>query len=185
MYGLINKSFREFIIDSYGDECWSSIDSATLLDESHFLAMRKQSDESTFMLVKATADNLEIPPELVLEQYGRFWVDGVARLQYSQIMEATGRGFIEFMNNLDGMHKGISGSFLGYSPPSFSLLECDNGNHQLTYRSMRCGMTPFVSGLLQGLADYFDTDVDVKSIETIQSDAGERSIFLIDIRSRA
>ena len=184
MYGLINKSFREFVIDSYGEECWSSIHSVTSLDEECFLAMRRQSDDSTFLLVKATAENLDVPGEVILEQYGRFWVDSVARLQFGQIMKATGLEFIEFVNNLDDMHKGISSSFLGYSPPSFFLSECDGGYYRLDYSSARCGLTPFVSGLLQGLGQYFATDVDVKSIKTAQSDAGERSTFLLEIKSR-
>jgi len=183
MYGLINNTFRKFVAKTYGDDCWNSVQMRTELDEDCFLSFRKQADDSTYALVGAASEILEIPGALLLEQYGRYWVDNVAKVQFSQIMEVTGKDFVGFVNNLDGMHKGISGTFLGYSPPKFHLEKHDEAYYRLSYRSVRAGLTPFVSGLLQGLGSHFKTSIEIKSIDTVQSDEGEYSEFLLELTS--
>ena len=59
----------------------------------------------------------------------------------------------------------------------------DDGRHRIHYISTREGLTPFVVGLLKGLAMHFDTDIDLHSVDPQQVTSGTHTIFLATVGS--
>lgn len=183
MFGLINNSFREFIKYEFGDEFWDKVCSSNPLgkDEANFMRMRETSDQTTYSLVEAAAHLIRLPEEVILEQFGIYWIDKVADEKFSEIMAATGQDFFEFIGNLNEMHHGISSNFLGYSPPKFEMYQCCDNLYIITYQSVRAGLTPFVTGLLRGLANYFGNELNIKNLETEVVGSSEASKFYIEV----
>jgi len=184
MYGLINSSFREFIRESFGDDAWMDIEKKSGVQQESFLTMRQADDSSTYELLGRAAEETSQQAEKLLEDFGVYWISKVATQQYARVMRSHGESFLEFASNINKLHDQISGSFLSYQPPSFDLDHDPRGLYSFTYQSHRVGLTPFVSGLIKGLAEHFDTKVQIIDVDTHQSERGERSAFLLDIGSR-
>ena len=61
MYGVINKSLKEMVIEQFGMERWESVLSRSGVPADSFLSMRSYDDERTYALAHACADELQIP----------------------------------------------------------------------------------------------------------------------------
>ena len=55
----------------------------------------------TYDLVGACVEVLEMSVEDLLHTFGEYWVLDVAVVNYSNLMDAHGMGFVEFVKNLD------------------------------------------------------------------------------------
>jgi hypothetical protein len=87
---------------------------------------------------------------------------------------------IEFLSNMNALHDRIASTFLNYAPPEF-FLETKENHHLLHYVSQREGLTPFVVGLLKGLAKRFDSTITVISQSEVPLDQREHTIFELEI----
>ena len=60
MYGVINKSLREMVVEGFGEDTWNSVMAKAGVPSDSFLAMRSYDDEITFRLAVASSDVLGI-----------------------------------------------------------------------------------------------------------------------------
>lgn len=182
MYGLINSALQKMIRDKFGDEQWDRVFTASGVPADSFLTMRSYDDAITYDLVGAASEVLEQPVEACLEMYGEYWVLETATKTYGSLMEAAGDNLIEFLGNMNALHDRITGTFVNYVPPKFQVESLDENRHRIHYISERQGLTPFVVGLLKGLATYFDTGLEIRAQETVPVSSGEHTIFEVTIR---
>ena len=163
MYGLVHTSVRDMVLKNHGPATWEQIRSTAGVGDEDFLAMKSYSDSIILNVVSATSETLKITPEECLNAFGQFWVLDTAAKHYKEMIHGFGSNMWALLENLDHMHDRMSSTFPGYAPPSFFLDSKGNGTYLLHYRSSRQGLTPFVIGLLNGLAIHFKTNIDIKT----------------------
>jgi hypothetical protein len=162
MYGLVNKAIADMVCSQFGDAIWQQIREAAAVQEGTFLSMEGYPDDVTHRLVKSASQVLGLSPAQIMEAFGEFWVKYTATEGYGELMDMSGDTLPEFLQNLDNMHARVGVSFPKLRPPSFDCEEVDDHELTLEYRSEREGLAPMVLGLVKGLGNRFETDVEVK-----------------------
>lgn len=179
MYGLIHKELRQMIIDNYGDETWRQVLEASGVPEDAFLTMRAYDDSIAYDLVGASSKVLGASAEECLELFGRYWMLHSTPRSYAALVEVTGKDMFEFLENLNSLHDRITTTFIDYQPPKFRLEREADNRSRLHYVSTRKGLTPFVAGLLTGIAEHFGVTAEVDKTESVPVENGEYTIFSI------
>ncbi len=183
MYGLVNSALQSMIKDKFGEDQWQEVLNESGVPDDSFLTMRSYDDSVTYDLAGAASTVLGAPLDACLEMFGEYWVLETAVKAYGPLMDATGTDLVGFLHNLNALHDRITGTFLNYVPPEFRVESLEDGRHRIHYISTREGLTPFVVGLLKGLALHFDTDIDLHSVDPQQVTSGTHTIFLATVGS--
>jgi len=164
MYGLINNALKDFIIAKTSRESWEQIRRDADIENDHFPALESYPDAATYALLTHYCKNTGQASDSALEEFGRYWVSEVAAKHYGYLLKMTGRNFREFIANLDLMHERVSTEFNELVHPSFSVVGISDTSFHVHYRSHRVGLAPFVLGLLHGLGNHFEVDVQIEHI---------------------
>jgi hypothetical protein len=180
MYGLINKALKAMVTDGYGQEVWGSILTKSAVPVDSFTTMEQYDDDTTYALVGATSEILEMPVAACLELFGHYWATVTAPNAYEMLFQSTGDNLFEFLDNVNSLHDRITSTFIDYVPPYF-LTTTDNNKMELIYESQREGLTPFLIGIIKGLADRFEVQVEFESVVARVVDKGETSVVTMRI----
>jgi guanylate cyclase soluble subunit beta len=170
------------IREKFGDEEWDRVLETSGVPEDSFLSMRSYDDAVTYDLMGAASAILEKPPEACMEMFGEWWVLETAAKSYGPLMEASGNDFVQFIGNMNALHDRITGTFVNYVPPEFKVESVGGDRHRIHYISKRQGLTPFVVGLLKGLAMRFDSELEIHSQESVPVASGEYTIFEVTVK---
>ena len=179
MYGIINKSLREMVIDHHSVAMWQQIMALSGVPDDSFLSLKSYDDEVTYALASTTADVLGIDLAAALHAFGHHWIKSFVRNEYGVLMKSTGENLIEFLNNLNMMHDRISSTFLDYRPPEFRIIEQSAHGLVVDYLSFRLGLSPFVEGLLEALAEHFAQPMEMTSVEAMPVASGTHMRYSI------
>lgn len=182
MYGLINNSLKGMINEKFGEDKWLEVLSASGVPEDSFLTMRSYDDELTYALAGAASEVLGAPVEACLEMFGEYWVLETATKSYGLLLDAAGGNMVEFLTNMNALHDRITSTFLDYVPPEFFVEENGEG-YDIHYKSQRKGLTPFVVGLLKGLAIRFGCELEIVEQTDVPAEPGTHTIFHVMISS--
>jgi hypothetical protein len=182
MYGLVNKAIADMVLSKFGKETWEAIRQKANVEVNTFLSMEGYPDDVTHRLVKAASVVLNLSPAQIMEAFGEFWVEYTAQEGYGEMLDMSGDDLPEFLQNLDNMHARIGVSFPQLKPPSFECNETEENSLNLEYRSEREGLAPMVLGLVKGLGNRFNTEVDVTQIKS-REEGSEHDEFLIKYKS--
>ncbi len=158
MYGLVNKAAHKFVVTGHGEQVWNEIKEKAGIDVDTFVSMEAYPDEITYKIVGAASEYLKIDAQVILEEFGKYWIEYSMVEGYSHLLELAGNTFPEFLKNLDNMHSYIAQSFTELRPPSFICKEIDENTLILEYHSERPGLASFVVGLLKGLGNKFNLE---------------------------
>ena len=164
MYGLIHRYLKDHIIDSAGEDVWRSIATELRISPADLISQQVYDDALTFDLVEIASRRLGRSVDDCLSAFGRFWVMRVSQDTYRAVMDFTGRDLATFLKNLDRMHHSVAAAMPKARLPSFTLIEQDSGHFLVQYRSERNGLEPFVSGLLEGLLEWFSLTGEVQRL---------------------
>jgi hypothetical protein len=165
MYGMINKAVRGLVLDVAGEEAWTRIRQAAGVPDDDFISMEGYDDCVTYRLVAAVSEELSMPPEEVLEAFGKYWLQYTGDEGYGALMESAGSTLPEFLSNLDLLHSRVKLTFSNLVPPRFSVDEQGEGHLILHYYSEREGLEPLVVGLLKGLAERFGQSIEIEGFK--------------------
>jgi len=183
VYGLINGSLKDMIQTKFGEEKWQEVMKLSGVPEDSFLTMRKYDDALTYSLAGAASEVLGAPVDACLEMFGEYWVLETASKSYGVLLDAAGTDMLEFLSNMNALHDRITGTFLEYLPPEFYIEQADSF-HKIHYLSKREGLTPFVVGILKGLAIRFDTTLTILDQQEIDVEQGTHTIFHVGISTQ-
>jgi Haem-NO-binding len=178
MYGLVNKAIADMVRSKFGEATWQEIRQKAAVENDTFLSMEGYPDDVTHRLVKAGSHVLGLTPAQIMQAFGEFWVQFTATEGYGELMDMSGDDLPEFLQNLDNLHARVGISFPQLKPPSFESREENDHELTLEYRSEREGLAPMVLGLVKGLGDRFDTEVDVSQTKSRENGA-DHDEFLI------
>lgn len=165
MYGLVNKAMRGFVVDRHGEPTWHAVRIRAGLEDEAFVGMRQYPDAVTYDLIAAASEELKLPRHDVLVAFGEYWIVHWAEQGYGELLDMCGNTLVEFLDGLDDMHTRLGLSFPELRPPSFRCTRQDDQRFELRYRSHRPGLASFVIGLINGLGQRFDTEVEVELVE--------------------
>lgn len=178
MYGLVNKAIEDLVRSKFGEETWLQIKTKAEIQEEVFISMEAYPDDLTHRLVKAASEVLGLSKTQIMQAFGEFWVKYTATEGYGELMDASGDTLPEFLENLDNLHARVGISFPQLQPPSFECTEAEENALHLHYHSEREGLAPMVMGLVKGLGDRFDTDVNIVQTHS-REDGADHDIFMI------
>jgi Haem-NO-binding len=182
MYGLVNKAIADMVKSRFGEEIWQQIRQKAAVENDTFLSMEGYPDDVTHRLVKAGSEVLGLSPAEIMQAFGEFWVQYTATEGYGELLDMSGDDLPEFLQNLDNLHARVGVSFPQLKPPSFESTEVDENTLTLEYRSAREGLAPMVIGLVKGLGDRFDTEVEINQTKS-REDGIDHDEFLIKYKS--
>ena len=183
MYGMVNRAVRDMVLVRFGTETWTKIH--TKADApAEFVKMKGYDDAVTYRLVAAASEVLEISQDDVMRTFGVYWVVETAEKGYGPLLALWGNSFVEFVTNLDALHRRVAETFTGLKPPSFEVKTLGPERIEVHYRSERPGLTPFVHGLLEGVGQRFNTTVAVEVAES-RADGADHDVFHVRYSSAA
>lgn len=170
MYGIVNQAIRDLVVDQFGVEKWTEIKSLSGLQFDYFVSNESYEDNITYELVGAASEVLNVSSEHVFEMFGEYWVLKTGMEKYGELMKSGGSSFLEFITNLPNFHSRIMLIYPKLSPPEFLINKLSDQILLVHYYSERNGLTSFVVGLFKGIAKIYGSEIEIKHMETKQSD---------------
>lgn len=164
MYGLVNKAIKDLVTENHGEETWQKVCDIAEFHEGDFISMSPYPDKLTFTLVGAVCQVLKADAKDVLEAFGEYWILYTANQGYGDLMDLSGKTFVEFLGNLDMLHYRIANMMPELRPPMFTVCNEKPNSVELEYRSHREGLIPMLYGLVRGLGKRFDMRVEIEQI---------------------
>lgn len=178
MYGLVNKAIQEMVCDHYGEETWRAIKNLAETEAEHFISLESYPDDITHRLVKSASQVLGRTAAEIMQDFGKYWVKFTGHEGYGEMMDLAGNDLPEFLGNLDDLHSRLGVIFPKMQPPSFQCSHQQSNTLNLHYYSHRQGMAPMVSGLVEGLGERFDTNVEITQIQDREQGA-DHDVFSV------
>ena len=182
MYGLVNQAIQGLVTDQFGQDAWIKVKAKAGVTEETFLSNQIYDDSMTFDLAQAASDVLSIPLKDVLHTFGKYWVLKVGQVKYGTLMKSGGDSFEEFLINLPNFHSRVMLIYADIKPPEFKIERSESGGLLIHYYSIRTGLTDFMHGLVDGLAEMFETKVSTTCIQS-KLDGFDHDIFEIKVLS--
>ena len=180
MYGMINRFFQELIEDRFGKDKWLEIARKAQLEDVYFMGMKQYPDKVSYDIIAAAVEVLEIPAEKILYVAGENWINFILTTEFSYVYKVFGENLFEFLKNLDNLHLNVSNVMPELTPPSFKSTDITDKSLHLHYYSDRPGLSPFVEGLIIGLAKHFKQQVKVTQID-FKSEQKDHDIYLVEL----
>lgn len=165
MYGIVNKAIQDLIITNFGEQKWTEIRLKSGVEQEYFISSQYYDDEITYKLVTVTAEEMNITLDEVLITFGEWWVLKTTQEKYKGLMQSGGASLKEFLTNLPLFHNRVMLIYPNLTPPEFKVTDISEKSINLHYFSVRKGLQSFVKGLIQGLAIFFKTPVEIKIIK--------------------
>ncbi len=166
MYGMIHQAARSLVVDLRGEHAWQEILTRSNLNAEHFISAPYYGDDITYDLIGTTAEYLGLESEVVLEEFGRYWLKFAEKTTYGSVLSMAGDDLETFLGNLDRMHSSIRSTMSRAVMPSFALRRAPNGDLMVEYRSDRAGLEPFVKGLLYSVLERFGQIGEISTQKT-------------------
>ena len=170
MYGIVNKSIEELVIENFGEEKWELIKTRSGIDVDYFISNEPYDDAITYSLAGAISDEMSVPVDQVLFLFGEWWILKTTNEKYGSLMKAGGSNLKMFLTNLPQFHNHIMLMYPKLTPPEFKVSDIEENSINIHYFSKREGLKDFVHGLLSGLGKLYETEVDITLLES--RDAG-------------
>jgi hypothetical protein len=169
MYGIVNKSIEELVVSNYGHDMWEEVKKNGNIHFDYFISSEIYDDAITFQLANSIANELSIPVSDVLSLFGQWWILHTCKKHYGYLLESGGDSFKSFLMNLPTFHNRVMMMYPKLTPPEFQVSNVEEQSLHLHYFSQREGLTAFVYGLIIGLGKFFDSDVSINHLESVDS----------------
>ena len=176
MYGLINKAVKEMVTTGHGEAMWEKIRAQAGVDDV-FISMDQYPEEVTDKLVIAASAILGASASDILKDFGHYWI-GFAHRHYDYLFDMSGNTFLEFVKNLNNLHSRVGQWMPDLNPPSFTVTDETGDTFHLHYYSSRSGFMPMIQGLLAGLGERFNTEVEVKHLRGAEQGLDHEEFFV-------
>jgi hypothetical protein len=178
MYGLINKSIEELIVEKFGEVKWSQILEESQIDPDSFITNEYYDDAITLSLIDASCKLLNLSSEKLLFTFGEHWILKTGMEKYKPILQANGTTLQEFLINLPSFHSRVMLIYPEITPPDFFIEQKSNTEFIIHYHSQRTGLTEFMRGLLHGIGQLFDININAELLQE-KGEKHDHDIFLL------
>lgn len=180
MYGLVNRALQQLVCSQRGEQVWNEIRVKAGVDHEVFMRMDSYPDEVTHSLVAAASEVLATPADVLLREFGRYWMRYTMVEGYGALLSDLGGSLHEALAALDAMHARVTLLYPELRPPTFKVVSDESGHFLLHYRSHRCGFVPMVAGLIEGMGERYGLKLDVVHLHP-RSESHDHDVFEIRI----
>uniref|UniRef100_A0A8D0DJS1 guanylate cyclase n=1 Tax=Salvator merianae TaxID=96440 RepID=A0A8D0DJS1_SALMN len=165
------------------EEIWEKLRVQTGVQDT-FLTFEVYGDEITMQLIDKACKMLDVPPEMVLKQFGEYFFEFCKRSGYDHMLRTLGGNLYEFIENLDALHSYLSLSYQEMNAPSFRVEKNEDGSMHLHYYSDRRGLCHIVPGIIGAAAlDFFNIEISMEIVNQLEEDERtgkkEHIVFLV------
>lgn len=171
MHGLVNQAIKDLVVTEHDLATWDKIAIEANITSDDFMTHHSYDDELTYKLIGAAEKVLGVDAELIMIEFGKFWILHTGKKKYGELMASGGQNLKEFLRHLPNFHSRIMLMFPDIKPPEFVVEEIDNDRVHITYLTYRMGLTPFFEGLMYGLSEMFNEPIGLKKLSTIEHGA--------------
>ncbi|XP_020633925.3 guanylate cyclase soluble subunit beta-2 isoform X1 [Pogona vitticeps] len=183
MYGFINTCLKSLVVEKYGEETWEKLRAQTGVQDT-FLTFEVYGDDITMQLIDKACKILDVPPDMVLKQFGEYFFEFCKRSGYDHMLRTLGGNLYEFIENLDALHSYLSLSYQEMNAPSFRVEKNEDGSMHLHYYSDRRGLCHIVPGIIGAAAlDFFNIEISMEIVNQTEEEERtgkkEHIIFLV------
>lgn len=166
MYGIINTSIEELVIEKFGAPIWEEVLLKSGVGKPIFLSNEAYDDAVTYQLAAATAEVVGISIETVLLEFGKWWILSTCQKRYGSMLKTGGGNLAEFLMGLPSFHDRVQLMYPKLSPPQFKIEKIVDQHYRVHYYSKRPALQEFMRGLLYGLAIYFNVEANVELMQS-------------------
>lgn len=181
MHGVVNQAIEGLIIEKFGKEAWEEICVASNCQDTTFYNNQNYSDSLTYNLAINASKILQINLDDLLFEFGRYWVLTIANEKYNALLRSVGTNLTDFLIQLPNFHSRVMLYYPNIIPPEFKVKVISPTLIQLHYYSKRPGLECFVTGILDGLKTFFQSNCTIRLLE--KGNEGEYHQLLFEIES--
>jgi hypothetical protein len=178
MYGWINGCLEDLVVEVYGVDIWEQIklDANCNVPTGDFFRSVNYDDESTFNLVASACKILDTTSDVILETFGRHFIQFLEQNGYESTMKSQGNTLREWIKNVNEPHRLLRSRFPRCHLPEFWTENDDSDEFGETvlvhYYSTRGSVfTSVVVGIIKEAAKrYFDREVAMELVRIDESE---------------
>lgn len=164
MYGMVNNALQALTLEKLGEQAWLQACSHAGHSDGFFLSLETYPDSVTYQLVGKLSELFELSPTEFLELFGKYWISYAQTTSYAPLLQSF-KNLEECLTHLNAMHQRIAHTLSNLNAPTFTFDPEAKGGI-LIYQSNRAGLTPFVVGLLKGLAEMYKQPIKITLMES-------------------
>lgn len=179
MHGVVNQAIEGLIIEQFGKDKWEEILIAANCHDTTFYNNQNYPDSITYDLAINASKILNIELNTILFEFGKYWVLTIAKQKYEVLLRSVGNDLFEFLIQLPNFHSRVMLYYPNIIPPEFKVNQIDSNKVHLFYYSKRPGLYPFVSGILEGLKIFFDSNCTITMLESGNEEEYHKNVFEI------
>ncbi|MWV40278.1 heme NO-binding domain-containing protein [Natrialba sp. INN-245] len=154
MHGIILKTLRDFVVDTYDEETWLEIQREADVDEKVYVPVTVYPDGDVYELVRAAGSLTGESPRTILSEYGRWVVPALLETYDLHIDEEWDA--LELLANIQRFHTSLrTRDLTELTTPRVKTEWLDESRVRITYDSDR-QLCDIARGAIQGVADHFD-----------------------------
>ncbi len=177
MHGIILKTLQAFVVDTYGEDAWLSIQREADLEEKVYVPVTVYPDRDVYELVHTAGELTDQSPRTILAQYGK-WVVPPLLETYDLHIDDEWDG-LELIANIQQFHTSLrTRDLTTLTTPRIRSERIDENRVKITYDSDR-KLCDIARGAIEGVADHFDENLVYKE-QTCMHDGDDACRF--DIR---
>ncbi|WP_299027608.1 heme NO-binding domain-containing protein [uncultured Sulfitobacter sp.] len=155
MHGLINRSFQNFVTDSYGSDVWLEVAARAGVSPPDFEAMLPYDDAVTPAVLDAIGLVLRRPRGEVMEDIGSYLVSHPKTEAVRRLLRFGGVNFEDFLHSLDDLPDRARMAVAELQLPAIELHGHPDARYSLICDSPIDGFGHLMMGVLRVMADDY------------------------------
>jgi hypothetical protein len=181
MHGLLHRALQYFVREAHGPVQWEIIAREVGLENGGFEAFLDYDPQKTELLFDIAADQLGIPPIMLMEDLGTFMISHPGLESLRRLMRFGGDSFLEFVYSLEDLPGRARLAVPDLDVPELELEEDAAEGFVLHCRGGWPGLTYVLQGVLRAMADDYGALV---YLDVLDYGAGDSrlGICLLDTR---
>lgn len=159
MHGIIFTALKKYVRTRLGDEAWTNLRAAAGLADRVYLPVQPYPDEEIDALIQTVAHLSGIPPNQLLQDFGRSMVPDFMTM-YRPLLQPDWHT-LDLLEHLERrIHPAVRTNNPGAHPPVLRVERVDAWKVVIHYESPRkwCALG---KGLIQGVAAYYGDRVEI------------------------
>jgi hypothetical protein len=180
MYGIVNKSIEEMVIANHGEDQWLKIVNISGIGISFFICNEFYEDHITDTLVRAISDELSIPFDQLMFDFGEWWILRTVMEKYPGLLLVVGPDLKKFLVNFPDAYDRMKLIYPKIPDFQFRVTHIEENSIQIEIFSDQEGLGPFLKGVLCGLGKLYNSEVTVH--KALGSDGEEKfNVYIVSL----
>lgn len=170
MHGVVLTKLKAFVEKNFDENTWQAILVEADMPDAVFVPIRMYPDEQLGAIAAAAVKLSGMPPNELLESFGRFLAPHLKEM-YAALIPKSWRTEELLLHVEDTIHRVVRMKNPGAEPPRLQFTSLGDGELQLDYTSKR-RMEARARGIMIGIAEGYDEALDIT--ESPLPDGGTR-----------